>query len=343
MFVGQIPRNMDDKELRAMFEAIGPVYQLNVLRDKVTSQSKGCCFVTFYTRKAALQAQNDLHNIKTLPGMHHPIQMKPADHNETKTGIEHRKLFIGMVSKKIAESDIRLMFSPYGGIEECTVLRGPDGVSKGCAFVTYGTRQCALSAIKNMHHSQTMEGCSAPMVVKFADTQKDKEQKKIQEQMGGSMWSLPGLATVPPQYLASNTIPTLANYATLHQLGSPTMGSLGVHSLAAHLGNNTAVGLHGANLAGLSAPMMAAAGSTAGDLAPSQTYSSSMHNLAALMAANNHPLSSIGSMHQLAALSPSIAYSQGFQHDPNIVIVVMLQVSNTIPTLSLPLCCRLPT
>ncbi|XP_014674153.1 PREDICTED: CUGBP Elav-like family member 1-A isoform X3 [Priapulus caudatus] len=88
------------------------------------------------------------------------------------------------------------------------------------------------------------------------------------------------------------------------------MGSLGVHSLAAHLGNNTAVGLHGANLAGLSAPMMAAAGSTAGDLAPSQTYSSSMHNLAALMAANNHPLSSIGSMHQLAALSPSIAYSQ---------------------------------
>ncbi|XP_014678566.1 PREDICTED: CUGBP Elav-like family member 2 [Priapulus caudatus] len=68
MFVGQIPRNMDDKELRAMFEAIGPVYQLNVLRDKVTSQSKGCCFVTFYTRKAALQAQNDLHNIKTLPG-----------------------------------------------------------------------------------------------------------------------------------------------------------------------------------------------------------------------------------------------------------------------------------
>ena len=27
----------------------------------------GCCFVTFYTRKAALDAQNALHNIKTLP------------------------------------------------------------------------------------------------------------------------------------------------------------------------------------------------------------------------------------------------------------------------------------
>lgn len=29
----------------------------------------GCCFVTFYTRKAALDAQNALHNIKTMPGV----------------------------------------------------------------------------------------------------------------------------------------------------------------------------------------------------------------------------------------------------------------------------------
>ncbi len=29
----------------------------------------GCCFVTFYTRKAALEAQNALHNIKTLTGV----------------------------------------------------------------------------------------------------------------------------------------------------------------------------------------------------------------------------------------------------------------------------------
>lgn len=29
----------------------------------------GCCFVTFYTRKAALEAQNALHNMKILPGV----------------------------------------------------------------------------------------------------------------------------------------------------------------------------------------------------------------------------------------------------------------------------------
>jgi len=37
----------------------------------------------------------------------------------------------------------------------------------------------AMVAIKAMHHSITMEGCSSPIVVKFADTQKDKEQRKV--------------------------------------------------------------------------------------------------------------------------------------------------------------------
>lgn len=29
----------------------------------------GCCFVTYFTRKAALRAQDALHNIKTLDGV----------------------------------------------------------------------------------------------------------------------------------------------------------------------------------------------------------------------------------------------------------------------------------
>jgi CUG-BP- and ETR3-like factor len=79
MFCGQIPRNMHESELREIFEQFGSVFQLNVLRDKQTGESKGCCFVTFYSRKSALDAQNALHNLRTLTGSHHPIQMKPAD------------------------------------------------------------------------------------------------------------------------------------------------------------------------------------------------------------------------------------------------------------------------
>ncbi|XP_056382527.1 CUGBP Elav-like family member 1 isoform X9 [Hyla sarda] len=212
MFVGQVPRSWSEKELRELFEQYGAVYEINVLRDRSQNppQSKGCCFITFYTRKAALEAQNALHNMKILPGMHHPIQMKPAD-SEKNNAVEDRKLFIGMVSKKCNENDIRVMFSQFGQIEECRILRGPDGLSRGCAFITFTTRSMAQNAIKAMHQAQTMEGCSSPIVVKFADTQKDKEQKRMAQQLqqqmqqinAASVWgNLAGLNSLAPQYLA---------------------------------------------------------------------------------------------------------------------------------------------
>lgn len=69
MFVGQVPRSMDENALKEFFEEYGRVYQLNVLRDKNSGVSRGCCFVTFYKRKHALDAQNALHNVKTMPGV----------------------------------------------------------------------------------------------------------------------------------------------------------------------------------------------------------------------------------------------------------------------------------
>ena len=80
----------------------------------------------------------------------------------------------------------------------------------GCAFVTFSTRQCAINAIKAMHHSQTMEGCSSPLVVKFADTQKEKEQKKVL-QLQNNLWSL---STAPLAGVPAAAAPTPTNLIT---------------------------------------------------------------------------------------------------------------------------------
>ncbi|XP_037906631.1 CUGBP Elav-like family member 4 isoform X3 [Hermetia illucens] len=114
--------------------------------------------------------------------MNRPIQIKPEE-NENRGD---RKLFVGMLSKQQTEDDVRQLFNPFGAIEECTILRGPDGTSKGCAFVKFSSHQEAQSAISSLHGSQTMPGASSSLVVKFADTEKERQLRRMQ-QMAGHM------------------------------------------------------------------------------------------------------------------------------------------------------------
>lgn len=45
--------------------------------------------------------------------------------------MEDRKLFIGMINKRLSENEIRALFAPYGAIDDCMVLRDTAGASRG--------------------------------------------------------------------------------------------------------------------------------------------------------------------------------------------------------------------
>ncbi|KAJ8011676.1 hypothetical protein DPEC_G00060720 [Dallia pectoralis] len=108
-----------------------------------------------------------------------------------------------MLNKQQTEEDVYRLFEPYGAIEECTVLRGPDGNSKGCAFVKFSTHSEAQSAIGSLHGSQTMPGASSSLVVKFADTDKERTIRRMQQMAGQFGIFNPSVA-----------LPTFSSYST---------------------------------------------------------------------------------------------------------------------------------
>ena len=85
--------------------------------------------------------------------------MKPADTDQKN---EDRKLFVGMISKKMNDEQVRDLFVTFGAIEECRVLRTQDGQSRGCAFVTFENKADAQAAVRNMHQARTLEVSSKP-------------------------------------------------------------------------------------------------------------------------------------------------------------------------------------
>uniref|UniRef100_A0A1I8HTD9 CUGBP Elav-like family member 1 n=1 Tax=Macrostomum lignano TaxID=282301 RepID=A0A1I8HTD9_9PLAT len=118
-----------------------------------------------------------------------------------------------MLSKQQSEDDVRRLFEPFGRIEECAILRDQHGVSKGCAFIKYTNHLEAQSAINNLHGSQTMAGASSSIVVKFADNEKERQLRKLQQMVGPLGLVNPGLTTAGQ----ANPVPTAAQFGQQQQ------------------------------------------------------------------------------------------------------------------------------
>ncbi|XP_057474522.1 RNA-binding protein BRN1-like isoform X2 [Actinidia eriantha] len=178
LFVGQVPKNMTESQLLAMFKEFSLVDEVNIIKDKVTRASRGCCFVICPSREEADKAVDACHNKRTLPGASSPLQVKYADGELER--LEH-KLFVGMLPKNVSDVELSALFSQYGTVKDLQILRGSQQTSKGCAFLKYEMKEQALAAIEALSGKHKMEGSNVPLVVKWADTEKERQARRAQK------------------------------------------------------------------------------------------------------------------------------------------------------------------
>jgi CUG-BP- and ETR3-like factor len=56
LFVGNLPRSCTEQQLLQLFETIGQIVELVIVRDRVTQETKGSAFVWYTTRALAERA-----------------------------------------------------------------------------------------------------------------------------------------------------------------------------------------------------------------------------------------------------------------------------------------------
>lgn len=190
LFVGQVPKTMNEEEIFPTFDAFGPLKDVAIIRDKHTGLHRGCAFVTYWSSTDAERARESLHDKYMFPGAKRATQVKPAEPSV----VPENKLFIGMLSRKAGEQEVRDLFSPFGEIREVHMIRNADGSSKCAAFLRYVDRESAAHAIEQLNGNSVMEGAARPLIVKFADNKHQRQQRHIRNIRRQEMMAMLGPA-----------------------------------------------------------------------------------------------------------------------------------------------------
>ncbi|XP_059487403.1 sex-lethal homolog isoform X2 [Neocloeon triangulifer] len=78
LYITNLPRDITDDILEAMFNPYGKIVQKNILKDKISGMPRGVAFVRYNTNQEAMEAINGLNG--TVPdGSMEPIQVKIAE------------------------------------------------------------------------------------------------------------------------------------------------------------------------------------------------------------------------------------------------------------------------
>ncbi|GAM21662.1 hypothetical protein SAMD00019534_048370 [Acytostelium subglobosum LB1] len=180
VFVGHIPLNMTEQEIGEIFEKYGEILDISIIKDKRSNISKGCAFITFATKDVADVAMNTTNSSMTFLGdLHKPLQVKYSDNEIEKM---ERKLFIGMLGNADEEA-ITGTFGQFGAIEELTIVREKDGKPKGYGFIKFQSREEAEECIRQLDGKATLPGSLNPVIVRFAETERQKRKKQQQQMM----------------------------------------------------------------------------------------------------------------------------------------------------------------
>ncbi|KAI0983085.1 hypothetical protein GJ496_009300 [Pomphorhynchus laevis] len=149
IYVGGLDENVNEVILWELFVQAGPVVNVHMPKDRVTTQHQGYGFVEFLGEEDADYAIKIMNMIKLFGK---PIRVNKASAHQKNLDVG-ANLFIGNLDPEVDEKLLYDTFSAFGIILQTPkIMRDPDtGNSKGYAFINFASFEASDAALEAMN------------------------------------------------------------------------------------------------------------------------------------------------------------------------------------------------
>jgi len=196
LFVGGLPEDISEDELRTVFNTYGEVVHVHIMKANSMTGLRGA-FV-FYDRKEsaedAIKVLNDVYKIRVDAAA--PIQVRwgNTDNNQRyqqqqpysagpSNSQEANKLFAGSLPPDITEEELKTVFGTYGEVTNVHLMAPHNKTGMRAALVFYTKREAGEDAIRALNDVYKFrEDCDQPVQVKWG---RDKESTWKGDKGGG--------------------------------------------------------------------------------------------------------------------------------------------------------------
>ncbi|KAF3325078.1 heterogeneous nuclear ribonucleoprotein R-like protein [Carex littledalei] len=171
VFIGGLPRDTAEEDLRELCDPFGEIFEVRLVKDKETKESKGFAFVTFKTKEAAQSAIEDVHE-KEFKGRTLRCSVSQVKH----------RLFVGNVPKGLSEEELGNIFNTNcPGVDNIEFFKDQQDPTRnrGFLFIEFYNHACAEHARQKLSNSSfKVEGSN--LTITWADPKSSSDSAASQ-------------------------------------------------------------------------------------------------------------------------------------------------------------------
>ena len=165
VFVNYIPKHWTKTELIALMSQYGNIESAKVMIDLKTGASKCFGFVRFSTIESAVQAVLSVNGLQV--GLKR-LLARFAGSTEN-TGTPTRRLFIKSLPLSLTRSELYMIYSQFGSIEDMELVFNPSTQRfTGAAYITFSSILSAKTALRETNNLALDSG-SWPLFIRYVD------------------------------------------------------------------------------------------------------------------------------------------------------------------------------